>query len=84
MSAALVCAIGMASCQLGSPRLKEELTEPDASAQTQNSPPSNPTDGTQLVIDTISLPGTYPRATYAWKMHARHGTIPYHWKVEKG
>src|SRR5258708_17706579 len=46
---------------------------------------SSPTQGgPQLVIDTLSLPGTYPRATYLMHMQARGGTLPYHWRAEKG
>ena len=46
---------------------------------------SSPTQGgPQFVIDTLSLPGTYPRATYLVHMQARGGTLPYHWRVEKG
>jgi len=53
---------------------------PNKSRQT-----SSPTQGgPQFVIDTLSLPGTYPRATYLVHMQARGGTLPYHWRVEKG
>jgi hypothetical protein len=40
--------------------------------------------GPQLVIDTVSLPATYPRAAYSVRMQARGGMLPYHWRVEKG
>lgn len=71
----------MAACQLYSVSTSTEQIgaqpeAPQASSRTQGGP--------QLVVDTLSLPGTYPRATYLVHMQARGGTLPYHWRVEKG
>jgi hypothetical protein len=79
---AFICVLAMAGCQLYSVRAStEEIgAQPNKALQA----PSPAQGGPQLVIDTISLPGTYPRATYLVRMQARGGTIPYHWRVEKG
>jgi len=70
----------MTGCQLYSVGAStERIAQPRAR---QASSPAQ--GGSQLVIDTISLPGTYPRATYLVHMQARGGTLPYHWRVEKG
>jgi Putative Ig domain len=38
----------------------------------------------QLLIETTSLPGTYPRATYSQRLQVRGGTAPYRWLVQNG
>jgi Putative Ig domain len=53
-------------------------------AQKTAPPAANEPDSTPLIIDTASLPGTYPRAAYAVHLHARGGAPPYQWKVESG
>jgi hypothetical protein len=81
-SVAIFCVLGMAGCQLDS--LGASTNEIGVWAQTGPQASSAAQDGPQLVIDTASLPGTYPRATYLVHLHARGGTLPYHWKVDKG
>ena len=79
---ALASVLGMVGCQLYSVSASTGQIGalPKKARQT-----STPTQGRpQLVIDTLSLPGTYPRATYLVHMQARGGTLPYHWRVEKG
>ena len=79
---ALVSVLGMVGCQLYSvsASTRQIGALPKKARQT-----SSPTQGgPQLVIDTLSLPGTYPRATYLVHMQARGGTLPYHWRVERG
>jgi Putative Ig domain len=71
--------LGTAGCQLYSVDASTEQNSgqpPQASSPVQDAP--------QLVIEIVSLPGTYLRATYLVRMHARGGTTPYHWKLEKG
>jgi hypothetical protein len=72
----------MAGCQLDSLGASTEQIGAQPKKMRQASRPAQ--DGQQLVIDTVSLPGTYPRAAYLVRMQARGGTLPYHWKVEKG
>ncbi len=81
----LACTLGMVSCELGSLNFIEESSAGDAIAQTQNAP-STPSkaSGNQLVIETTSLPTTYPRAAYSVKLQQHGGTPPFHWKVAKG
>jgi hypothetical protein len=45
----------------------------------ENAPDSSP-----VIIDTLSLPGTHPRAAYSVQLRARGGAVPYQWKVETG
>jgi hypothetical protein len=45
---------------------------------------ANVSDSTPLVIDTASLPGTYPKAAYTQHLQAHGGAPPVHWKVESG
>jgi hypothetical protein len=72
----------MAGCQLYSVSASTgEISAQPKKARQVSSPAQ---DGPQLAIDTVSLPGTYPRATYLVRMQARGGTVPYHWRVEKG
>ena len=71
----------MTGCQLYSVGASTERIGAQPRARQASSPAQG---GSQLVIDTISLPGTYPRATYLVHMQARGGTLPYHWRVEKG
>ncbi len=68
---ATVAASATAQSPAGSPQKK---TPPTVSAP--DSPP--------LVIDTTSLPGTYPKADYSVQLHAHGGAPPYQWKVESG
>src|SRR6266850_6614278 len=85
LAIALACTFGMTSCQIDSPTFNAETSAGEASAQTQNAPPTPSTaGGNQLVIDTTSLPGTYPRAAYSVKLQQHGGVFPIHWKVEKG
>jgi hypothetical protein len=74
----------MAGCQLGWAGAGGARSSA-AAAQTQSATPAASTqDGPQLVIETTSLPGTYPRAVYSLRMSQHGGVNPYHWKVEKG
>ena len=81
----LACTLGMVSCQLDSAFLNEESSADEAGAQTQGTTATPTTEsGSQLVIETTSLPTTYPRAAYSVKLQ-QHGGVPsFHWKVEKG
>ena len=80
----LACTLGMMSCQLGSTTFFPESAD-DAGVQNQNTTPTQSTaSGSQLVIDTTSLPTTYPRAAYSVKLQQHGGVPPVHWKVEKG
>jgi hypothetical protein len=45
---------------------------------------ANVSDSSPLVIDTASLPGTYPKADYTQHLQAHGGAPPVHWKVESG
>lgn len=47
-------------------------------------PAANAPDSTPLVIDTTSLPGTYPKGDYSVQLHAHGGAPPYQWKLESG
>jgi hypothetical protein len=72
----------MAGCQLG--WAGAGPARPGApSAQAQTATPSTQ-DGPNLVIETLSLPGTYPRAAYSVRLLQHGGVNPYHWKLEKG
>jgi len=73
--------LGMVGCQLDS---LDAATEPGGTQAQAGQATGAAQDGTRLVIDTVSLPSTYPRAAYLVRLHARGGTLPYHWKVEKG
>lgn len=79
---ALLSVLGTAGCQLYSVSASIAHTGPRPKKAGQESRSAQ--DVPQLVIDTVSLPGTYPRATYLVHMQARGGTLPYHWRVEKG
>ncbi len=79
---ALLSVLGMTGCQLYSVSASTGHIGPQPKKAGQESRPAQ--DGPQFVIDTVSLPGTYPRATYLVRMQARGGTLPYHWRVEKG
>jgi hypothetical protein len=52
-------------------------------AQQDKAPAAEPQGG-QVVIETTSLPGTYPHALYEVHLQAKNGTTPFRWKVEKG
>ena len=79
---ALLFVLGMVGCQLYSVSASIAHTGPQPRKAGQES--GSAQDVPQLVIDTVSLPGTYPRAMYLVHMQARGGTLPYHWRVEKG
>lgn len=72
----LACWLAMLSCQLVLPAGRADAQQPK--------PPAPELQGGQLVIEDLSPPKTYPRATYEVRFRARNGTIPYRWKVEKG
>src|SRR5437764_521040 len=81
----LSCTVGMANCQLGSPTSNEESSVGEAIARPQDAAPApSPANGRHIVIDTTSLPGTYPRAAYSVKLQEHGGVPSFHWKVEKG
>ena len=83
---ALACALCMARCQLQSLVSSESApSEETASVQAQKAlPASDSADGSQLAIETASLPGTYPQAAYSVRLQERGGVPPFHWKVERG
>jgi hypothetical protein len=60
-------------------------TEPQAGTQTKTATADTkaPRDGAELIIETTSLPGTYPRAAYSVLLRLHGGVNPYHWRVEK-
>src|SRR5215471_13473444 len=75
----LACVVGMTGCQVESSRVPEE------EAEAQNPPTEvNPAEPSQLVIDTVSLPTTYPHATYSVRLQQHGGVPPFHWRIEKG
>jgi hypothetical protein len=77
----VAAALAMSGCDLDSSGFSGEY----AGTQTQTAPPaSGTTTAVQLVIDTNSLPATYPRATYVVHLQQHGGAAPPHWKVEKG
>lgn len=47
-------------------------------------PAASEPDSSPLVIDTVSLPGTYPKAAYTVRLQAHGGSPPLQWKVENG
>lgn len=55
-----------------------------AGAPKPAAPVADAPDSSQVVIDTTSLPGTYPRAAYEIQLRAHGGAPPYQWKVESG
>ncbi len=64
---------------------------PKATAQSSASggqktapPAANAPDSSPLVIDTTSLPTTYPKAAYNVRLQAHGGSPPFQWKVESG
>jgi putative Ig domain-containing protein len=79
-SFALICALSLTACQLTSPGVRGEGSGTSADAVEAAQAP----DASQLVIDTISLPGTYPRAQYLVRLQQHGGVPPFHWRVEKG
>ena len=60
------------------------MAQAEAGAQAQSAQPSSAPDGSQLVIDTVSVPTTYPRAAYSVRFQQHGGVPPFHWRVEKG
>ena len=74
----LVLACFLVGCQV-------ETSGIPAGAQAQNPPAqANPAEPSQLVIDTVSLPITYPHATYSVSLQQHGGVPPFHWRIEKG
>jgi hypothetical protein len=74
----LVCAAGMAACQLGVARTEGQ--QPDAQANT-----AAPQEAPSLVIENdAELPETYPRAQYQVRLQAHGGVPVLHWRLEKG
>ena len=74
----LVLACFFVGCQV-------ETSGIPAGAQAQNPPAqANPAEPSQLLIDTVSLPTTYPHATYSVSLQQHGGVPPFHWRIEKG
>lgn len=73
--APVLCTLALSACQF------DFLTLP-VQVKAQTKTPA--ADASQLLIETTSLPGTYPRATYSQRIQVRGGTTPYRWRVEKG
>jgi hypothetical protein len=71
--ATLLCTLALCGCQFDFVGLRAE-----ASPQNQTAPTA------RVVIDTTSLPGTYRRSVYSQRLQAHGGSLPYHWRVEKG
>ena len=75
----LVCVVAMAGCRLQSVGASsgDNADEQEPATPAQSEP--------ALVIENESeLPETFPRAQYEVRFHAKSGTPPFHWKVEKG
>ena len=71
--------LALTGCQLSPARLHDESAEAEPNSVSEQAP-----DVPQLVIDTILLPGTYPRAAYSVRLQQHGGVPPFHWRVEKG
>lgn len=79
LAIALVCVVAMAGCRLQSVGASsgDNADEQEPATPAQSEP--------ALVIENESeLPETFPRAQYEVRFHAKSGTPPFHWKVEKG
>lgn len=60
---------------------------PSFAQTTTRNPPRNTTadaNSSPLVIETITLPRTYPRTTYAVHLQAHGGVPTLHWRLESG
>jgi len=74
----LVCALGIAGCQVNLSRTGEDLEDVPVLA-------SAPQDDSRLIIENDSeLPDTFPQVVYELRFHARGGVPVFHWKLEKG
>jgi hypothetical protein len=79
LAVTFVCVIAMAGCRQASVRASagENAEGQEASTPIQAEP--------TLVIENESeLPDTFPRAQYEVRFHAKGGTPPLHWSLEKG
>lgn len=79
LAVTFVCVIAMAGCRPASVRASagENAEGQEASTPIQAEP--------TLVIENESeLPDTFPRAQYEVRFHAKGGTPPLHWSLEKG
>ncbi len=75
----MLCASAMAGCRLQSVTAgaSEDAAEQESATPAQTEP--------SLVIENESeLPDTFPRAQYEVRFHAKGGTPPMHWTLEKG
>ena len=72
----LIGMLALTGCQLSVAGPRDEAEPHSEAEQTP--------DGPQLVIDTTSLPGTYPRANYSVRLQQHGGVPPFHWRLEKG
>jgi Putative Ig domain len=77
-SAALACLLVVPVCPVFLIRAQAQSEQ-----QSDNKASSKP-DAAQLVIDTVSFPGTYARGRYSVQLQQHGGTPPFHWKVEHG
>src|ERR1700692_1126916 len=73
----LVCAVGMASCQLG-------LAAGDDQAETQGAHQVPQSDAGLVIENDSELPPTYPHGRLEVRVRAHGGVAALHWKLEKG
>src|SRR2546430_11864691 len=67
--ATLLCTLTLTACQFDFVALPYQTK-------------TSATSTSQLLIETTSLPGTYPRAAYSQRFQARGGTSPYRCLVQ--
>jgi Putative Ig domain len=73
----LVCAVGMASCQLG-------FAAGDDQAETQGANQAAQSDAGLVIENDSELPPTFPHGTYELQFRAQGGISALHWRLEKG
>ena len=73
----LVCAAGMASCQLG-------LAANDDQAEAQGANQAAQSDNGLVIENDSELPPTFPHGTYELRFRAQGGISALHWRLEKG
>lgn len=79
LSSVIVMLLGSLGLSLSAAAQSSGATAHQAAPPAANAPDSSP-----LVIDTTSLPGTYPKAIYSVTLLAHGGAPPLSWKVESG
>ena len=78
MLVAVGFALGVPACQVAS------LLIGGQQAGLQEDVSQGPGESNLIIENDFQLPETYPHASYEVRFHARGGTPPLHWRVEKG